>query len=219
MDYQAALNKLKTLEVEGVADLVSAIEGKVSSLESKNFEVIGEKRNATQRQAALTEALEAIGRGLNLTGGVDELLEQLPGKVQDLRRDKDSLQQKFDETAGKLSQVEGEAQSLKRKTKLQEIAAKTGASTVVLERLFADQIDNFTIAEDGAVKLGDRPLRECVEADENLKVFIPALFPGGAADKPKQQLPNGSPGGTPEKKDPVKAALSTLKFAVPGSTQ
>lgn len=221
MDYQAALSKLKTLEVEGAADLVSAIEGKISSLESKNFEVIGEKRNSTQRQAALTEALEAIGRGLNLTGGVDELLEKLPNAVQDLRRDKDSLQQKFDETAGKLSQVEGEAQSLKRKTKLQEISAASGAVATVLEDLLGDRIAEVAIT-DGAAMLGDKPLREALEADERAKLYLPALFPSTPVpepEKPKPRLPGGNPGGEGDKSDPVSSYMGSTYGGIQALTK
>lgn len=83
----------------------------------------------------------------------------------------------------------------------------------VLERLLGDKYEELAIADDG-VKVGDKPLREYVEADESLKPFIPALFPTNDSGKDRKtetkptKLPSGSPSGkTGDNKDPVKAYL------------
>lgn len=217
MDYQAALNKLKTLEVEGVADLVSAIEGKVSDL-------IGEKRNTAQRNMTLGETLEAVAKGLNLEGVVErdangvyllgDKSGDLPMTVQEIRRSKDTLQKQYDEASGKLTEAEGKAKTLERKTKLQEISAASGAVATVLEDLLGDRIAEVAIT-DGAAMLGDKPLREALEADERAKLYLPALFPAASTpepEKPKAKLPGGNPGGEGEKTDPVNAYFgSTYK--------
>ena len=205
MDYKQALTKLKTLEVEGVdvAELVSVVEGKIGSLESDKYLIIGEKRNATTKAGAMQTALEAIGKALGIEGDVDAILEGAQAKVTGLVSE--ATQLRTDKTAleARATEAEGKVASFERKGKIITIAEKAGASAAVLEKLFGDQLDKIAIADDGTVKFGEQALREHVEASDELKLFIPALFPsaeepkGGNDTKAKQpaKLPSGSPKG------------------------
>lgn len=221
MDPKQALAKLKTLEVEGVsvADLVSVVEARIESLEGNNYALKGEKLTATQKSQAVEAALVAIAKAVGLEGDVDSILSEAQSKVAALKAERDTLAADKTTLEARASEAEGRAKSLERKTKLQEVAAKAGANAVALERLMGDQLDSLTIADDGSVKLGDKPLREALEADDGMRPFIPALFPGGEGkERQQQKLPSGSPGGTDKPKDPVKSAISKMKFAVPGGT-
>ncbi|MEO0533253.1 MAG: hypothetical protein AAF215_05235 [Cyanobacteria bacterium P01_A01_bin.123] len=201
MDYKEALKRIKALEVDDAADLVSAVEGEVERLNSKNFEIIGEKRNATTKAQSMQTALEAIGKALGIEGDVDAILENAQTKVTGLVSEAEKL--RTDKTAleTRATEAEGKVKTAERRTKLSEVATKAGASVEVLEKLLGDKVDELAIADDG-VKLGDKPLREYVEGDDALKAFIPALFPtteppkGGNDTKGKKtQLPSGSPKG------------------------
>jgi hypothetical protein len=208
MDAKQALSKLRSLEAEDAAELASVLENALEAAEQKAFTTIGEKRTATQKNQALAETLEAIARGLDISGSVDELLDKLPGAVQDVRRSRDELTTKAEADAAALAEATTKVQTFERRGKLTEVATAAGANAAVLERLFGDQIDALAIV-DGVAKLGDKPLREAVEADDALKAFAPALFVATApepspAPKPPRQLPGGSP--APEKPtDPVAA--------------
>jgi hypothetical protein len=208
MDYTAALAKLKGLELEGKDELISAIEGKISTLETKNYEVIGEKRNASTKAQSMQTALEAIAKALGVDGDIDAILETAQGKVTGLASKVAELETTKATLETSLTEATTKVQTFERKGKLTEIAAAAGANAAVLERLFGDQIDTLAVV-DGVVKLGDKPLREAVEADDALKAFAPALFVAAApepapAPRPPRQLPGGSP--APEKPtDPVAA--------------
>lgn len=209
MTPEQALNKLRGLEADGAAELASVLQTALESAEQKAFTTIGEKRTATQKNQALTEALEAVARGLNLEGSVDDLLDKLPGAVQDVRRSRDELTTKAEADAAALAEAQGKLSTFERRGKLAELAAKAGANAAVLERLFPD-LDTLAVGEDGAVLLGDKPLREAIDADDTLKAFAPALFTSTTTDPapaPKpggKQLPGGSPAPAPEA-DPVAA--------------
>ena len=226
MDYAAALAKLRTLEVDGAADLVSAFEDKVTAIEGKGSELIAEKRNLTQRNLDLGGTLDAIAKGLNLKGVLDrdangtyllgEKAGELPVVVQDLRRGHDDLKAKAETYEQQLSEAQAKVQASARKDRLAELAVKAGANAAVLERLFPD-LDALAVSDDGTVTLADKPLREAIEADPSLAAFAPALFVAAPTDpKPAPRLPSGGPGGPPQPKNPAKEAISRLKFAVPG---
>lgn len=208
-----------------MAELADVLSAALEKAENKNFEVIGEKRNATQRAQALSETLEAVARGLNLEGSVDELLDKLPNQVQDIRRAREQLQQQYDEASSKLNDAQGKLNGFERKAKINDLASKAGASPVVFERLFGDQLDQIAAAEDGTVKLGDKPLKEAVEADEALKAFLPALFPtatkptdkgAGGSGNPPPRLPSAGPG---EAGKPANALAAYVASAYSGPTK
>jgi hypothetical protein len=208
MDAKQALSKLRSLEAEDAAELASVLENALEAAEQKAFTTIGEKRTATQKNQALAETLEAIARGLSLDGSVDELLDKLPGAVQDVRRSRDELTTKAETDAAALAEATTKVQTFERRGKLAEIAAAAGANAAVLERLFGDQIDTLAVV-DGVAKLGDKPLREAVEADDALKAFAPALFVAAAPEpSPAPKAPGKLPGGSPaaaKPTDPVAA--------------
>ena len=209
MDAKQALSKLRSLEAEDAAELASVLEAALETAEQKAFTTIGEKRTATQKNQALTETLEAIARGLNLEGTVDDLLDNLPSAVQDVRRARDELTTKAETFEQQLAEAQGKVQTFERKGKLQELATAAGANAAVLEKLFPD-LDTLSLTEDGGVLLGDKPIKEAIAADPDLKAFAPALFvadvaPAPApAPAPKGKLPGGSPAPAPEA-DPVAA--------------
>lgn len=202
MDFKQAIEALKKLE--GGADLVSAIEGEVTRLENKSFEVIGESRKNGTKARNYQEAIEAIGKALGIEGDVEAIVSNAEAKAKDLQSSLTSTQTKLTEVEGKLTTTESEANALKRQSKLTEVAAKSGADVKVLERLLAEKLEEMAIDESG-VKLGDKALREFVEADESLKPFIPALFPATQQQQETKpvtpKLPSGSPDGGKSKKD------------------
>lgn len=198
MDYKAALARLKTLEVEGTAELASAFEGEVERLNNKNFELIGEKRTATSRATALEAALTGIGKALGLGDDPETLLAETPAKAAALATEAGQLRTDKAALEAAKAEAEGRAKGLERRGKLATVAAAVGADLTVLERLFGDQIDAIAVGEDGSVKLGETPLREHVEADPVLQKFAPALFPQGGVPGPwgTPPLPGGSPRGS-----------------------
>lgn len=211
MDLKEALAAIKKLD--NGADLVSAIESEIDRLNSKNYEVIGEKRTETSKRQSLETALAAIAKAVGLEGDIETILKDAEGKVQglvaeaaQLRTDKTTLETRATEAEGKVKAAE-------RSGKVAEIAAKVGADARVLERLLGEKLEEIAIAED-SVKVGDKSLREYVEADEALKPFIPALFPTQQKQEPKSgqkpapKLPSGAPSGNSEdKKDLVGSYL------------
>ncbi|MGG6295288.1 hypothetical protein ACQ4M4_12935 [Leptolyngbya sp. AN02str] len=198
MDFKEALAAIKKLE--NGAELVSAIEAETERLNTKNFEVIGEKRNATSKLTAYETALTAIATALGVEGDAEAVLANTEAKVRaiageaaQLRTDKAALETRATE-------AEGKVKGLERKTKISDAAAKSGANAAVLERLLGDKIDELAIAEDG-VKVGDKLLKDYIEADEGLKPFVPALFPSSTEQKqepekkpaPQPKLPSSAP--------------------------
>lgn len=204
MDLKEALAAIKKLD--NGADLVSAIESEIDRLNSKNYEVIGEKRTETSKRQSLETALVAIAKAVGLEGDVETILKDAESKVasivieaNQLRTDKTALETRATEAEGKVKAAE-------RLGKVAEIATKAGADAKVLERLLGDKLEEIEIAD-------HKSLREYVEADETLKPFIPALFPTQQKqeqklEKPAPKLPSGSPSGNSEdKNDPVGSYL------------
>lgn len=203
MDFKAAIDALKKLD--NGAELASAVEAEVDRLNGKNYEVIGEKRTVTTKAQTLETALVAIAKAVGLEGDVDAILSEAQTKVQAIATEADQL--RTDKTAleTRATEAEGKVQQAERKTKLSQVAAKAGAAEAVLEKLLGDKLGEIAIADDG-VKLGDKSLREYVEADETLKVFLPALFPNQNSEPEKKQaakLPSGSPNGGNGSKNPA----------------
>lgn len=210
MDYAAALKALKALDVENAAELASAIEGKVSDLESKNFTVIGEKRSATQKSQAMQTALEAIASSLGVEGDIDAILETTQSKVTGLASEAAQLRTDKATLQGQVSEAQGKVTAFERKGKINDFATVSGANAAVFEKLFGDRVDDLKIDGEGdgrTVKLGDKSLREHVEGDDALKAFVPALFPNQKSDeKPQPKLPSGGPKGE-NAKNPVDAYM------------
>ncbi|NER83920.1 MAG: hypothetical protein F6K42_31135 [Leptolyngbya sp. SIO1D8] len=208
MDFKAALKRIKALEVDDAAELASAIEGEVDRLNSKNYTIIGEKRDATTKAQSMQSALEAIAKALGIEGDIDAILEGTQGKVTELVSEAKTLRETKTTLETRATEAEGKVAAAERKSKLSEIATKAGANAAVLEKLLADKVDEIAIADDGTVKLGDKPLKEYVEGDDTLKAFAPALFPSqSTTEKPKDKqqpnLPSGSPGGGKDQPDLV----------------
>lgn len=215
MKFSEALAAIKALD--NGSELVSAIDAEVESLKSKNYEVIGEKRTATGKVTAYEAALTAIAKALGIEGDLESILSDTEGKVKAITTEVSQL--KTDKTAleTRATEAEGKLQGFERKTRLTEIATAAGANAAVLERLLGDKFDQLTVEGEGdkrVVKLGDKPLKEAIAADEGLKLFEAALFPAQSSEqsqpKSSPKLPGGSPDGTsPEKpSDPVAAYTS-----------
>lgn len=203
MKFSEALEAIKKLE--NGADLASAIEGELDGLKSKNYEIIGEKRNATTKLSAIEAALMAVASAVGITGDIDAVLGAIEPKITELK----TAQTKLTEAETRATAAETKVSSFERKGKLANIATKAGASAAVLETLFGEKLDQFAI-EGETVKFGDKSLREYVEADAVLKDFIPSLFPASAqvdpkpeAAKPQAKLPSGSPKGDAPDADPI----------------
>lgn len=198
MDYKAAIAALKKLDADEVADLVSAIEGHVGKLEEKSFETIGESRKNSTKARALSEAMQAIGKILGVEG--DDLESTLEPKVKELFDSNKTAQSRVSELETRASTAEGKVKSLESDSKLNQISGKIGADPKVLKRLLADKLEEIKV-EGESVKLGDKELKEYVEADEDLKAFAPALFPTQqkSEQKPAPKLPSGSPSGNSQK--------------------
>lgn len=215
MDFTTALSKIKALDADDSAELVSAIEGKVSELEQKVYTVIGEKRGTSQKSQALQSALEAIAQSLSLDGELDDILDKAQPKIKALAAEAQQLRQDKETLESRASDAESKLTGYERKDKFQKAAALIDANPAVLEQLLKDRASDLAIA-DGTAKLGEAELKAAIEADETLKPFLPALFP--ANGKPaRSRLPDTPPGSeTAKPQNPAKRAISDLKFAVPG---
>lgn len=211
MDLKEALAAIKKLD--NGADLVSAIESEIDRLNSKSYEVIGEKRTETSKRQSLETALTAIAKAVGLEGDVETILKDAESKVASIVTEANQL--RTDKTAleTRATEAESKVKAAERLGKVAEIATKAGADAKVLERLLGEKLEEIAIADDG-VKVGDKSLRDYVEADEALKPFIPALFPTQqkqeqkSEQKPAPKLPSGAPSGNSEnKQDPVGSYL------------
>jgi hypothetical protein len=203
MDFKQAIAKLKTLEVEGVAELVSAVEGRIADLEADKFGVIGEKRNALAKATTYEQALLATAKALGVEGDIEAVIGNIEPTARAIASDASQLRTEKTALETRVSEAETKAIALERQGKLAQVAAATGANLAVLERLLGDKASELAIADDG-VKLGDKPLREYVEADDALKPFAAALFPAIEKTPETPRLPSGSPKGEPPKEpDPV----------------
>ena len=212
MDYKTAIAALKKLDADEIPDLISAIEGHVSSLEAKSYETIGESRKNASKARAMTEAMQAIAKLVGVEG--EDLESTLEPKVKELVDSNKTTQSRVSELETRASTAEGKVKSLESDGKLNQIAAKVGADPKVLKRLLGDKLDEIAIDGD-AVKLGDKPLKEYVEGDDELKGFAPALFPQTKPEqKPAPKLPSGSPDGKTTTGDPV-ADYMKRTYAVP----
>ncbi|MEO1399687.1 MAG: hypothetical protein AAFV72_00345 [Cyanobacteria bacterium J06635_1] len=221
MDYKAALAAVKGLE--NGAELASAIEGKVSDLESKNFTVIGEKRAETQKRQAMQTALEGIGKSLGIEGDVEAILGSAQGKVQTLTSERDAAVNEKTALETRATEAEGKITGFERKQKFTDAAAKAKANAAVLERLLGDKADELKVDGD-KVLVGDKPLREYVEGDEALKPFLPALFAEQTVPDPKgkkTELPGGNPNANNgnDQADPLKRHVARHRISAESLTK
>lgn len=212
MDYKAAIAALKQSGIDNAAELVSAIEGHVETLNTKNYEVIGEKRTATTKAQNLETALMAAGKALGIEGDLEAVLSNVESKARTITAEHAQLSQDKTTIETRATEAETKVKTLERQGKLSQIAAKSGAVQEVLAKLLGDKVDEISI-DDSGVKVGDKTLREYVEADADLKHFTTALFPGEKGEtKPTKpaspQLPGGSPKPPSDSKpDPLKSYL------------
>lgn len=209
MDYSVALAAVRGLE--NGAELASAIEGKVSELETKNYQVIGEKRTETQKRQAMQQALESIGKSIGIEGDVDAVLDNAQGKIQNLVSERDAATSEKETLEQAKLAAEQKVSEFQTAAKLSEAATKAGADPKVLTKLLGDKAGDIAIDGD-TVKLGDKSLKEYVEGDDELKLFIPSLFPDGGTPAPgtndkstsSGRLPSGPPAGANDNKtDPL----------------
>jgi len=208
MDYKAAIAALKQSGIDNAAELVSAIEGHVESINTKNYEVIGEKRTATAKAQNLETALMAAGKALGIEGDLEAVLSNVETKARTIATEHAQLTSDKTAIETRATEAETKIKTLERQGKLSTIAAKSGAVPEVLTKLLGDRVDEISIDND-TVKLGDKSLREFVESDADLKLFATALFPGEKGESKKApQLPSGSPAKSTEKPDPLKAYLN-----------
>ena len=198
MDYKAALAAVKALD--GGTELAQVIETHVSGLDQKNFTLIGEKRTETAKRQTMQSALEGIGKSLGIEGDVEAVISSAQGKVQTLASDRDAAVKAKDDLETRATAAEGKVAQFERLPKITAAATKSGANAAVLDRLLGDKADEIEIADDGTVKVGDKPLKEYIEADDGLKPFMTSLFPDGTTDEKsggkggkKTDLPGGPP--------------------------
>lgn len=191
VDYKAAIESLKKLE--GAADLLSAVEAELERLTSKNYELIGENRKATTKARTLEDAVNAIATTLGLEAeDLESKLASAPEKVKSLSTQLSDANKKAGELETRATTAEGKVSSFERKATVQTAASKAGANAEVLERLLGDRVAELKVEGDD-VKLGDKALKEAIEADEGLKLFMPALFPSSEAKATPPNLPSGTP--------------------------
>lgn len=195
--------------MDGTVDLVSAVEGELERLTTKNYDLIGENRKATAKAATLQQSLDAIASTLDVEGDdLDAKLKAATEKVKDLST-------KLSEAETKATEAEGKVATYERKAAFAQAASKVGANAEVLERLLGDRASELVIEGD-TVKLGETALKEAIEGDAALKPFLPALFPSAQATPPVPQLPTGTPNSqTQTPTDPVAGYLNkTYKASV-----
>jgi hypothetical protein len=225
MDFLQAIAALKKLNVEGtdIAALVGAVEAEVSRLNDKVYTTIGEARSKNSKATTLEAAVMAIAKVLGITETeLDSVITALEPKVKEAVDGKKNAETKATEAETKLAAAEGKVKGFEQDATVNAIATKAGADPKVLKRLLGDKLGEMAIADDG-VKLGDKSLREFVEADDDLKSFIPALFPTNVktsdttnsktdnkSPESKRVLPSGSPKSDDKsgKPDPVSAYVS-----------
>jgi hypothetical protein len=221
MNWQQAIAALKKLTVEGtdVAALVAAIESRITELDEKVYTTIGESRTKGTKAATLEAAVMAIAKLVGITETeLDSVVSQLDAKVKAAVDGKATAETKVTALETELTTAKTKVTEFESDGKWNAIATKTGADAKVLKRLLGDKLGEMAIAEDG-VKLGDKSLREFVEADEELRSFVPALFPADSktdsktdnkSPESKRVLPGGSPKGDDKsgKTDPVAAYVS-----------
>ncbi len=200
MEFKAAIDALKKLE--GGADLASAIEAHVSKLDDKIYTVIGESRTKGTKAQTYEGVLGAIAKLLGIEGDLESALTNLETKLKSVVDEGKAAQTKLTETETRATTAEDKLKTFERQGKISEIAAKAGANAKALEKLLGDRLDELKV-EGEAVKLGDKTLREFIEADETLKDFMPALFPAQqAGQKTEQRQPAGKlPSGSPNSGD------------------
>jgi hypothetical protein len=211
MDYQAALAALRKLTAEGVdvAALVAVVEAHVAAKEDKIYQTIGESRTKGSKAKTYEDALAAIAKSLGIEGELDSNLSQIETKLKESVDGFKTTQTKITELEAAKTAAEGKVKGLERETKLGAIAAKLGTDAKALARLLGDKVDELTLVED-TVNLGDKPFKDYVDGDAELKPFAAVLFPTTTPPEGKQPpnrtLPGGNPkGGEDAPADPVKA--------------
>lgn len=209
-----ALAALKALD--NGADLASAVTAEVEAQKQKVFEVIGEKRNVTNKAQTLETALLAIAKAAGIQEtDLESILTNAEPKIRAIATEATTLKTEAETLKTQLSEASGKLTTFERRNKLTEIATTAGANAAVLERLFGDRFDDLKLEGEGAdrvVKLGDKPLKEAIAADPGLAPFEGALFAAASPSPsptpaPAPKLPGGNPNGSESKPDVVGAHI------------
>lgn len=200
MKYADAIKALEKLE--GGSEIARSIEAEVDALKAKNTETSGKASTAQTKASGLETALMGAAKAIGVEGDIDVVVGAIEEKSRTLASDLKATKTKLTEVEAAKSTAETKLAGLERKSKIADIAAKSGANAAVLERLFVDSIDTITIDGD-TVKVGDKTLKEHVEATADLSPFAAALFPANSdksATAPPTQtgvkLPGTAPGTT-----------------------
>lgn len=223
MDLKKALAKLEGLELDGKDELISAIKAGVEALQSKNFDVIGEKRTATQKVTSLEQALKAIAKAVGIEGEMEAILSETEAKVREIATKAQTLEQEKTALETRATTAEGKVKGFERDAQFTAIATVAGANLEVLKRLLGDRFDELKLEGEGdqrVVKLGDKPLKEAIAADEALKPFEAVLFPD--TTKPSKsggKLPSGSPNSGDNSSENPLAGYIGKTYVVPGQKQ
>lgn len=227
MKFSEALAAIKALE--NGSELASAIEGELEGLKTKNYEVIGEKRNATTKAQTLETTVTAIAKAAGIEGDLESILTTLEPKVRESLQKLTTVETKLTEAETRATSAESKIKTFERKDKLSEIAVAAGASAAVLEQLLGDRFEELKLEGEGdqqVVKFGDKLLKDAIAADPKLKLFEASLFPAAQAEtktpatpptKPAAKLPGGTPAsgdGKTANSDPVSDYMKRT-YAVP----
>ncbi|MEO0659802.1 MAG: hypothetical protein AAFY74_20365 [Pseudomonadota bacterium] len=192
MTYEEALAAIQ--ETENGAALAAAITGRVSGLETAKADAVRTEKQARAQRRAYADALADIGKQLGLEGDTETILAGGEDKAREIASKLKTSDTSLKDWEKRATTAEDELASLKRQGQVLTLAEKAGANATVFEQLLGDRLDKVTTTDDG-VLLDGKPLKDAIAADEELKVFAPALFPSAASPTP---APSPSPTPAPK---------------------
>lgn len=214
MDWKAALEALKKLE--GAGELVSAVESRITELDSDRYKAIGDSQSRGRQIAELQKTIDTLVEGIE-GADTNDKIKNLQGKLIALQSELKAAQSKTSEletarAAAEAAKADYEKQLgvERRRLQIRDAAIASGANATVLETILSLQSMGevsleLSTAEDGTKQVlavaGEekKTLRDFAQA--KVPDFLPSLFP--TEPKPletkpedkKPQLPNGSPNG------------------------